>query len=171
MHKDADKLIIVPELKIDWKGIFEFSDLYKKMKVWLYYEGYGDENDNFIEDKYIERIRPFGKIVEARWYGEKPINDYVSNFISVTFQGIALQDTEVAYEGRKIKMNKGQVILRIKGELILNRQGKFERDSFLKKVHDRKIFRKNIDLYKEELYKKVTDFYTEIKAYLNLHQF
>ena len=31
-----------------------FSDLYKKMKIWLLYEGFGDESENFIESKYIE---------------------------------------------------------------------------------------------------------------------
>ena len=171
MHKNAEQINVVPDLKIDWKGIFDFSDLYKKMKVWLLYEGFVDEGENFIEAKYIERIKPFGKNIEAKWFGEKNVNEYVSYFISIEFTAIGLKDAEVNFEGRKIKMNSGQVILKIKGDIVLNRQGKYEKDSFIKRVHERRLFRKNIELYKEELAKKVTDFYTEVKAYLNLHQF
>ena len=60
MFEGAESINVVPDLKIDWKGIFDFSDLYKKIKIWLLYEGYGDENENFIEAKYIERIKPNG---------------------------------------------------------------------------------------------------------------
>lgn len=171
MPTAPDIINAVPELKIDYKGVFDFSDLYKKMKAWLNYQGYGDENENFMEAKYIERIKPNGKQIEIRWNGEKIINEYVSYCITVTFAGIGLKDAEVTFEGRKIKMNSGQAIITIRGDLKLNRQGKFEKDSILKKIHDRKLFKKNMEYYKEDLYDKTTDLYTEVKAYFNLHQF
>ncbi|MBS3146956.1 hypothetical protein J4471_04645 [Candidatus Woesearchaeota archaeon] len=171
MFEGAESINVVPDLKIDWKGIFDFSDLYKKIKIWLLYEGYGDENENFIEAKYIERIKPNGKQIEAKWYAEKPVNDYVSNYLTLTFTVVGLKDTEITIEGKKMKMNSGQVIISIKGDLVINRKGDFGKGSLLQKIHDRRLFRKNIELYKEELYKKTTDLYIEIKAYLNLHQF
>ena len=171
MHKNAEVVNVVPDLKIDWKGIFDFQDLYKKMKFWLLYEEYGDESENFIESKYIERIKPIGKQIEVKWFGERPINNYSSYYITVAFTGIGLQDAEVTIEGRKIKMNKGQLILTIRGDLVLNRLGNWEKESFLRKLHDKRLFFKNIEFYKEEIREKVTDFHTEVKAYLNLHQF
>ena len=139
MHKDADRISVVPGFKIDYKGVFDLSDLYKKTKAWFNYEGYGDENSNFIETKYIERIKPIGKQIEIKWYGEKIINDYISYFITVEYTGIGLKDAEVTFEGRKIKMNSGQAIITIKADLILNRQGKWEKDSIIKKLHDRRL--------------------------------
>lgn len=169
--KNADRISVVPGLKVDYQGIFDLSDLYKKTKAWMNYEGYGDENSNFLETKYIERIRPIGKQIEIKWFGEKIINDYISYFITVEYTGIGIKDTEVTFEGRKIKMNSGHTIITIKADLILNRQGKWEKDSILKRLHDRRLFRKYIEDYRDDLMDKATSLFTEIKAYFNLHQF
>ena len=62
MAKDS----VVPKLKIAHKGIFDLGDLYANIKGWLDYNGYGDEEKNFQEVSYTERIKGESKQIESK---------------------------------------------------------------------------------------------------------
>lgn len=171
MHPDAEAFTVSKGLKMKWKGIFDFTDLYKKMKFWLDFQGYGDEKSVFKEEKYIERIKGDAKNLEIKWRGEKKVSDYFSFVISLTFLVLGMKEIEVESEGRKLPMNKGEVEIKFTAELIKNRQGKWKKDSWGKKFYERFVVRDRIEDYKIELYKKLYSFHDEVKAYLEIHEF
>jgi len=171
MHKDAEKMSIVPGLKINWGGVFNLDDLYKKMKWWLDYEGYGDEKKSFMEKRYVERITAKGKQYEILWETEKNVSDYFSNFITISFLIVGVQDVQGQRDGKSIKMNKGNIILIITGDLIKNRSGKWAKKSVIKKIYEKFVARQRIEDYSIKLYNKIYSFHDEIKSYLNLSEF
>ncbi len=171
MHKDAETFTISKGLKLKWKGIFDFADLYRKMKFWLEFNGYGDERSNFKEEKYVERVQGDTKKVEVRWKGEKIISDYVSFSLTITFLVIGLKEIEVESEGRKIPMNKGEVEIRFTADLVKNRSGKWQKDSILRKFYESFVIRDRLENYKIELYNKLYSFHDEVKNYLQIHEF
>ena len=171
MHPDADRISIASGLKVKYRGGFDLGDFYKKIKIWLETEGYGDENKNFKEAKYIEAIKPFGKNIDIKWIAEKNISDYFSIYFTVVFRIIGLQDTEVPYENKKIKSNKGEIEVRLSADLITNRQGKWSRNSFMKNIYEKVIIDKRIEEYKLQTYKKIYSLHDELKMYLNLPRY
>ena len=171
MHPDADKISIASGLKVKYRGVFDLDDFYKKLKIWLETEGYGDENKNFKEAKYIESIKPYGKNIDIKWIAEKNKSDYFSYYMTITFRIIGLQDIEVPYENKKIKSNKGEIDVKLSADLITNRQGKWSKNSFIKNIYEKAIINKRIEEYKLDVYKIAYKLHDEIKMYLNLPRY
>ena len=163
-----DPIIVVPSVKLKWKGIFDFEGLYKKMKYWLEFQGYGDEKNNFREVKYTERIKPTGKNYEIIWVGEKIISDYFSFNIKITFLGLYIQKVEVQRQSRKIQMDKGEIEMKFTATLVKNRQDRWNPSSVIKKIYENFITKDRIEEYKIDIYKKTYEFLDEVKAYLDL---
>jgi hypothetical protein len=106
MNPNAEEAIVSGGLKLKWKGLFDLDEVYKRMKFWLDFKGYGDEFSTFKEEKYVEKIKGQSKEIHVRWRAEKIISDYFSNVISVTFLILGLKEVELGGEKeRKIKMH------------------------------------------------------------------
>lgn len=166
----SEKIVIGKELKIKYNGIFDFSDLYRKMKFWLEWNGYGPEKG--LERTYTERIKPNGKQIEIKWVAENDVSEYVSSFIEITFFIIGLESVEIEKEGKKIKTKKGDIEIRITGYVVLNKDDVMGEDtSFKNKIYKKFILKRNIDGYKIDAYDDLYGIHDEIKSYLNLQMF
>lgn len=165
----SEKLVIGKELKLKFNGIFDMNDLYRKMKFWLEWNGYGPEKG--MEKMYVERIKPNGKQIEIKWVAENDVSNYINGVIEITFFVIGLESVEIEREGKKVKTKKGDIEIRLTGYLVLNTAGKWDDNGFINKIYKRFILKKNIDGYKIDLYNDLYDLHDEIKAYLNLQQF
>ena len=171
MHPDAEKVNIASGLKLKWAGTLDMGDFYKKMKVWLESNGYGDENKNFKEVKYVERVGPGGKQIEVKWLGEKNVSDYFSYLITITFFITRLRDVEVPFNGKKIKMNQAGIEIKFSADMIKNRTGRWDKNSIMKKLYEKFVIKDRMDNYQLELYQKIYSFHDEVKTYLDLHKF
>jgi|SRR3989344_1283230 len=171
MHKDADEVKVVDKLKIKWEGVFNLNDLYIKIKEWLDYEGYGDEKSNFKEVFYTERVKPSGKAYEIVWKGEKKTSDYFGRVITLSYQLLGINTVEVQSDGKKLKLQKGTITLELSTSLIKNRQGKWPKDSWMKKIYERYVVKKRMNDYLLDIYNQSYSLQNEIKNYLNLSEF
>lgn len=165
----SEKLIVGKELKVKWVGIFDLNNLYRKMKFFLEWNGYGPEKG--MEKSYIERIKPNGKQVEIKWVTEKEFSNYVTAVIEVTFFVIGLESVEIEKEGKKLKTKKGDIEMRFTAYLVLNASNKWKDDSYYNKVYKKFILKKNIDGYKIDLYDDLYELHDEVKSYLTMQQF
>ncbi len=170
MHKEADAITIVPGINLNWKGVFDLGDMYRQLKWWFDYEGFGDETKNFKEVKYVERIKPIGKQYEIRWICEKNVSDYFAYQIEITMLIFGVKDAEVNVGSKKVKIDRGEIDMRISSRLIRNRSGKWKKESFLKKIYDSFIVKDRIDGYKQDIYEKTYKFQDEVKKYLAFHK-
>ncbi len=162
----ADKTKVM-STAIKHKGVFSLDELYKAIKEWLNFEGYGDETKTFIEDLYVERIKGDAKQLEIRWKAEKFIGEYFSNVIKISFYVLGLQDVEMEVEGRKIGSQKADLTLKISAELVSNRQDKFKND-FIRDLYEKFIIKDRIDDSAGALYNKAYGLADEIKRFLEL---
>ncbi len=164
----SEKINICSRLKLQWTGIFHLEELYKKMKFWLDFNGYGDEKNNFIEERYVERIKGPSKQLEVKWIGEKLIDDYFSILFTIDFLILGLKEVEVQKEGRKIKMNSGTVIIYFNSDLVTNRQNKYKDSGFFKKFYENVLIRSSLENHQKAAYSKIYSFHDEVKSYLEL---
>ena len=152
---------------IKHKGIFSLDELYKAIKEWLNFEGYGDESKTFIEDLYVERIKGDSKQIEIRWKAEKFAGEYFCNVIKITYYVLGLQDVEIEIDGRKIGTQKLDLTLKLSAELVRNRQDKFKSD-FIRNLYEKYIIKERINDAEGALYNKAYGLADEIKRFLEL---
>ena len=166
----SEKEYIIKDLKLRYVGIFDFADLYKKMKGWLEFNGYGDALKNFKEEKYVERVKPDGKQIEIAWVGKREVSDYFNNIIEVTFFVIGLQKVDVEEDGKKIGTNKGDIELKFNAYLVKDSKNKFHDRPFVRRIYEKYLIKDAIEQYKIDLYTKANGFYDEVRSYLNIKQ-
>ena len=171
MFTNSDTKTVCSSLKLRWKGIFDFDTLYKEMKRFLEVNGLGDENSNFVEEKYAERIKGDSKQLEIRWKGERIVNDYFSYTIEITFLVLDLKAIKVKKDDEEIGTNTGDIEMRFSANLVLNRMGRWKPDGLMKKLYDKYIIKDRIEQHMIELYKLVYRLRDDIKARLELHRF
>jgi len=152
--------------KFKQKGIFDFKDFYAFAYDWLNGEGY-----NVTENVYSEEITGDSKKIEIEWVAKKKISDYFRFVIKINWMIIGLKNVEVEREGKKLKMNSGQVEVKISGVLEKDYENKWEDHpfwKFLRGVYDRYIIRSRIEQYEDKLEGEVDEFIAQCKAYLVL---
>jgi len=82
-----------------------------------------------------------------------------------------MTDVEVEKDGVKIKMNKGQVELGIKGYLERDYEKRWEGRAFrkfLRGLYDRYVIKHRIDQYEGKLFGEFDEFSGQMKSFLTL---
>lgn len=151
-----------------YRGIFAFKDLYKFCYTWLMEE---TGLDFITENKYVEKLSGDEKDIEVEWNGEKKVTDYFKYKLKIEFIVNFLTEVEVIKEGVKIKTNKGQVQIKVKGDLVRDYEGKFEQGAFkkfLRAIYEKWVIPARIEQFEEKLAGKCEEFVAQAKAYLDL---
>ena len=150
--------------KIKQKAIFHFKDFYSFTYNWLVGESY-----KVVEKVYAEEITGDSKKIEIKWEAKKKISDYFRFLIQVDWIILGLKSVEVQREGKKLKMNSGQVELKIKGVLVKDYEHRWEDRpiwKFLRGVYDRYIIKSRIEDYEDKIKNEVEEFIEQSKAFL-----
>ncbi len=160
---------VVPKLKITHKGIFDLGDLYKNIKGWLEYNGFGDEEKNFQEASYTERIKGESKQIESMWVAQKNVDDYFGLTIELTFAIVGLVDVEIEKEGKKIKSQKGELNVTLKADLLKNHSEDWS--PFMASLYENLVAKERKNMHKTYLYGRVYALHDEIKEYLEMNEY
>lgn len=153
--------------KIKYTGIFNFQNFYKFCYNWLIEETEVD----LAEEKYKEKITGNAKGIEIEWKGTRKVTDYFKYEIKVNYIIIGLTEVEIEQGGAKVKTNKGVVEMKVKGTLIRDYAGKFEKSSFqkfLRGIYEKWVIPSRIEQYEGKLIGDADEFLGQAKAYLDL---
>ncbi len=154
--------------KIKYNGIFDFGEFYQFCYDWLMEE---TQLDFLAEEKYSEKLEGNGKNIDIEWSGERKMSDFFKTKFKVKFKIINLQKIEVNKGGVKVNTNKGTVEISIKGILVRDYQGKFERNAFqifLRTSYEKWIIPGRIDQMEGKLFGDCDEFLAQAKAFLDL---
>jgi len=153
--------------RIKYNGIFNFKEFYKFCYDWLIEE----TEFKISEDKYIEKIFGDSKDIEIKWTGKRKLTDYF------LFEGVIelivrkMTKIEINQQGIKIETNKGNAEIKVKGMLIRDYQGKFERNAsqkFLRGIYEKWIIPSRVEEYENKIIAYCNDFLEQAKAYLDI---
>jgi hypothetical protein len=153
--------------KMKYEGLMDFKEFYKFCYKWLTEETVLE----VIENKYNEKITGDSKGIKIEWTGTRKITDYFKFQIEIKFEIMNLTNVEVTQEGRKVKMNKGIAEMSVKGILIRDYEGKFERTSmqkFMRSIYEKWVIYSRIKEYEEKLIEDCNEFLEQAKAFLDL---
>ncbi len=153
--------------KIKYIGIFDFKDFYAFCYEWL-----SNEVPLIVAElDYQERIKGAAKELIIKWEGYNKVSDYFAFKVQVEFKLLGLTDIEINQGGKKIKTNQGEVGMKIKGFLVKDYEGRFEksaRSEFWKGVYEKWIIVQRVKQFEDKLAEKCDVFLGQAKAFLDL---
>ncbi len=172
-------------LRIKYKDIFDMKGFYETLKEWFLDHGWADEIDKMEhwETYYGERIGASGaKEIWIQWRlfkvpaGVPSLegNPSIVYYWDLDFHVLGLTDKEIIQAGQKIKTNNGEVELVIKAFLEKRFENAFEKQSILKEIlplFSKRIYRKELEQRKKELYQETYILQNFIKQWFKLKRF
>ncbi len=182
----GDRGIEAAMFRIKFKDIFNIKEFYMALHEWLMEyewssvdsEGNVEEGADLWETNYIERIFPGGSKEMYWWWRMQKIpegNSYYKYHLDINFHPLGISDTEVMRDGKKFKVNKGEVELKVYAYIEFDYKGEWSNHIFLRyfnKIFPNRIFRK--DLYSDhklELYREAYTFQAYVKKWFKLKSF
>ena len=153
--------------KISYDGILDFKSFYKFCYQWLAEEAGFD----MVENKYAEKISGDAKNIKVEWSGGRKVTDYFKFQVDVKFEVLGLTNVEITKDNKKIKMNKGSIEVAIKGTLVRDYEGKFEKTStqkFMRGIYEKWVIVSRIKEYEGKLVSDCNEFLGQAKAFLDL---
>jgi len=162
----SDLDYFLPTQRIRHVGIFDFKEIYNLCFNWFL-----DEQYDFAEKNYTEKLSTKGKEIEIEWAALRKATNYFRFIIKTNWHIIGMNDVEIEENGRKIKMNQGD--LEIRFDVILEKDYKhqWENSKFfknLRKTYDRYILKARIDKYEEKLFLELNNLISQVKEKLAL---
>lgn len=159
---EPEKEKIYSGVKIKQDSIFSLEELYKVMYRWFETKGY-----SFSETEY--RKYGTGDMVEIIWSAEKAVDNYAKITIDITFLITGLEKIEIEIEGIKSKSNKGTVEMKFDVNLILDYNKNY--GPLVRKIYQGLLIKKRIEDYETKAAADANGLFSEIRAFLKLHQF
>jgi hypothetical protein len=155
-----------PRTIVRYEGVFDHEGLYKLMFKW-----FKDRDYDFIEKAYKRGTADFGRKEEFEWIGKLKYNDYIQFQIDVQVIFFSMQKAEVMKNGKKVKMNKGRIEMKFKGQMNTDYQKKFVGTKFLRKLnefYERIVYYNKIGDIADVLYYQIFRLQTEVREHLNM---
>ena len=151
--------------KVKQKGIFHLKKFYNFAYEQLKYQGY-----DVHEKQYLVEMETQGRKVEIAWVAKKKVSDYFQFEIKIDWIILRMNDMEVMQEGEKIKMQKGEPELKVKGNVIKDYESKWDTPflEFVRRIYDDYIIRSRVDEYKDKIIDDSEEFIRKCKEYLTI---
>jgi hypothetical protein len=153
--------------KIKYEGLFDFKEFYRFCYQWVAEEMQLDT----VEDKYSEKISGDSKGIKIEWTGTRKVTDYFKYSVGIKFEIMNLTNVEITQNGRKIKMNNGSVEVKVKGTLIRDYEGKFEKTAskkFMRSIYEKWVISSRVEQFETKLISDCNEFLAQAKAFLDL---
>ena len=172
--------------RVKYKDIFSLKQFYIAIREWLKEYGWSsvdsdgdiEEGEEWWETNYIERIEQDGSKEMYWWWRiqKLPItNSYYKYHMDINFHPLGISNTEVMRDGKKFKVNKGEVEVNVFAYIEFDYKGEWSNHSFLKffnKMFPERIFRKELyEDHKLELYREAYTLQAYMKKWFKLKSF
>lgn len=170
-----------PEMDFVFKDVFSLEHLYKGIHGWLEEEGYinspGATPDKWMEHNYIEKVSGGGaREIWILWRIDREIGPYFKFHFDIDYHVLGLSKKEIMYDGKKIKLDSGEVEIWIKPVLTFDPKGEWS-DSLIFKnkrfaeFFKKRLFKKELEAKEELLVKDSKRLLDFIKQYFELRPF
>lgn len=108
---------------IKHRGFFNYSDFLQAVRKWFIDEDFDVLDMPMYKQKFPT---PTGTEHEFKMKGKKNVTEYVRYEIEFMVRVYNLRDVEIIQDGKKIKVQDGQVQIEIEPKLILDWQNRFK---------------------------------------------
>ncbi|MBW2989288.1 hypothetical protein KY358_03130 [Candidatus Woesearchaeota archaeon] len=185
--------IPIPQTKVKYKDIFHLKNLYVMMHEYLVEEkwfGKGGPGGEYaspvhsnIETLYLEKfcqkgIHSGGKEMWIYWrVFKKPegkYSGYIRYKLNIDFHGVHVQDREIMHQGKKLKVQWGEMEIFFNGTVQTDYNEKWKNHWFLKHIqsaYESRILSQDIEKHEKLLWREVYRLTGVVKRYLDMRVF
>lgn len=174
----GDKLItVVPPFRIKYKDAFELKAFYKALKEWLLEYNWQDleEGKDKFERFYGERIQGGAKEIWIRWRPTRMADGAkLRYYLDFDFHCLGVTNAEVIIDGKKFKVNKGEIELSVGAYIEEIYKKDLEKHKFLKHFVDlfaQRVYHKTVEQRKKELYQETYALQTFMKQWFKMKRY
>jgi hypothetical protein len=150
-----------------YAGIFNFRDFYEFCYKWLT----DQKSMKLKENIYEEKLSGNEKEIKIEWETIAKVSDYFHLKMKIEFTIRRLVDVELTKGDEKIKTNKGEVKIKLKGTILKDPNGQFETSPQMKiwrGIYEKFIINSRVKQYEDKLIGDCDEFLAQTKAFLDL---
>ena len=166
------KKILIDETRIKHKDYFNMKYLYIMCHEWLIEHAWGPSSDaKWPERLYLHRWYQNGaQEIWIWWRFRKRFNKFLRYDLDIDWHCVGMEKAEMVKNGKKYKMNKGEVEFKIYPKLIFDAEEAFGKGILkgIKETFWQRVYYKDILAHRKQLYHELYQFKQAIKTYLNL---
>lgn len=155
----------IGEKKIEYHGYFDFKDLYRLLEDLIGEDyNYGIAEDEFVRDMS-------GGEIEVIWTCKKDINNFLRYRIVVKIYVTGLEGAKIKRGGRKVKMQKGDVEIRLMAYLETDYEDRWEANAFLrflKGIYKKYLYKNTLENHEDKLHQEVWNIADELKGFFQI---
>jgi hypothetical protein len=154
--------------KLKYAGLFNFKQFYEFCYTWLIAE---TGMEVIAEEEYVEKLSGPVKNIDIKWKGSKKVTDYFKFEIKVEFKLLAISEVEMNQGGKKIKTNKGEIGIKVKGLLHKDYEGKFDVSPTMRMwraIYEKWIIPQRVKALEDKLAGDCDIFLGQAKAFLDI---
>lgn len=178
-YRRIDIFLPISPARIKYIDVIDLREFYDSLHEWLMENDWKDEGEDSdkYETYYGERIdRNGGREIHINWrmYKKPPNTDAFVYYMDVYYHCIAIRPTEIVKEGKKLKVNKGIVEMKIAGYIDEVYKEKFMKSKILKPLltlFSKRIYHDATNLRKKELYQEIYSLQNWMKQYMKLKRY
>lgn len=111
-----------PVTLIKHRGFFNYSALLQSMRKWFVDDDYDVLNIGMHKQK---GITPMGVEHEFKMHGDKAVTEYIRFHIDIVMRIYNMRDVEIIQDGKKLKLQDGQVQIEVIPALEFDWQNRF----------------------------------------------
>ena len=183
----APNAVRAAKFTVKFKDIFHLKEFYRAMHEWMReYDWFSTETDGLnIEDGadhyetlYLEKEGGGGDKEMWWWWRLQKLptsNSYYKYHMDIDYHILYMFPAEVVRDGKKLKVNKGEVEVKLWAYLQFDYKGEWSKHPILKmfnKVFPKRIFKNEIyESHKLELYREMYVLQAYIKKWFKLKRF
>lgn len=155
----------VPVSNIRFKGVFDYDGLMQLVYDWM-----DRRKFKIIEKIYKHKGGAAGWEFERELEGTRKVTDYIKYVITVAIHTWDTKEVEVIKDGKKMKLNKGRLEIKMNIGIELDYAGRWESSEAMEKVRNffhSYIIKKEIAFkHADPLYYGMLALHTSIKKFL-----
>ncbi len=170
-YSEKDELL---KTEIEVVDYFSLSEFYRFLHDTIERMGYIDiegDGSNF-EQRYWQREHPDGKKdLQIWWRVYKKASPLYTYMLKIDLQGILMEKKEVNHNGKRIKVDSGDFIIRMSAMIFYDIEKKFSNQGFFQKIWDffyKHEYRKQRAYYEDILKEDFKELQEKIKRFLAL---
>ncbi|MBI2671579.1 hypothetical protein HYX16_01465 [Candidatus Woesearchaeota archaeon] len=150
-------------IKISYSGVYDLHKVYRDIVEWFKSYHYF-----FNEKTHVEMIRPDGKSHKIDFKSDRKIDEYAKFIIEVEIWTLRTKEVNIKENGKDVKMNSGDIQIRVKGSMELDYLNTFDRYGKMGKVmrnyyHNYIIKNKIWTRYAPSIYSETNNLISSIK--------
>ena len=171
-------VIYAARFRFKYKDVFSMKNFYTMLHEWLNSKEWHDpEKKDHYEDLYFEKVEPGDfREIHVWWRPEKSSasTKFYKWKMRINFKALYLKTTEIMYKGKKIKVDKGEIEMKIWSFLELDPEKKWRNHPILKhlfNIYIKRIFESELMKQKLLLYRETYEMQNWMKNFLQMKLF